>query len=109
MYKNNIIDVTHFKSRKASSLEKSTYDKYKNKSKKIVTDMKKHLATDYTKGSKDLSDDMNDFLDYFYKQLKDDNIVLVNQVDTSDSVYKKFAKGKTSLSRFYSMLFQNSG
>ena len=43
---------------------------------------------------------MNDFLDYFYKQLKDDNIVLVNQVDTSDSVYKKFAKGKTSLSRF---------
>lgn len=52
---------------------------------------------------------MNDFLDYFYKQLKDDNIVLVNQVDTSDSVYKKFAKGKTSLSDFYSMLFQNSG
>lgn len=100
LYKNNIIDVTHFKSRKASSLEKSTYDKYKNKSKKIVADMKKHLATDYTKGSKDLSDDMNDFLDYFYKQLKDDNIVLVNQVDTSDSVYKKFAKGKTSLSRF---------
>ena len=100
MYKNNIIDVTHFKSRKASPLEKSTYDKYKNKSKKIVADMKKHLATDYTKGSKDLSDDMNDFLDYFYKQLKDDNIVLVNQVDTSDSVYKKFAKGKTSLSRF---------
>ena len=62
--------------------------------------MKKHLSTDYTKGSKDLSDDMNDFLDYFYKQLKDDNIVLVNQVDTSDSVYKKFAKGKTSLIRF---------
>ena len=30
LYKNNIIDVTHFKSRKASSLEKSTYDKYKN-------------------------------------------------------------------------------
>lgn len=43
---------------------------------------------------------MNDFLDYFYELLKKNSIVLVNQVDTTDSVYKGFVKGNTSLSQF---------
>ena len=100
LYKNNIIDVTHFTDKKATSLEKKTYQKFKSKSKSIISDMKKHLAANYTKGSNKISDDMNDFLDYFYELLKKNSIVLVNQVDTTDSVYKGFVKGNTSLSQF---------
>lgn len=100
LYKNNIIDVTHFTDKKATSLEEKTYQKFKSKSKSIISDMKKHLAANYTKGSNKISDDMNDFLDYFYELLKKNSIVLVNQVDTTDSVYKGFVKGNTSLSQF---------
>ena len=43
---------------------------------------------------------MEEFLDYFYSVLKEQEIVNVNAVDTEDSVYKSYVNGNISLSKY---------
>lgn len=100
LIQNNLVNVMRFTDKNSSELEKSTYKKYKVKSKYIIGQLKKILAVGSSKTSHDLSDDMAEFTDYFYSLLKTEGIVLTDQIDTSDSTYKKYAAGKLSLSRY---------
>ncbi|MBR1743255.1 MAG: hypothetical protein IJ733_15575, partial [Lachnospiraceae bacterium] len=100
LIENNIIDSTKFTEKTSSSLEKQTYKKYKNKSKEIKSQLKKLLAVDSKVTEKDVSDSMADFLDYFYKVLKDERVVLVDDVDTEDPTFLKYTSDKISLSEY---------
>lgn len=100
LIQNNLVNVMKFTDKDASALEKSTHKKYKEKSKFIIKELKKILETGSTVVSRDLSEDMAEFTDYFYELLKDKGIVLRDQIDTSDETYKKYAAGKLSLSRY---------
>ena len=70
LIENNIIDATRFTDKNASPLEKATYRKYKNKSREILSKMRTILAVDSKKTRGQLSDSMEDFVEYFYKALK---------------------------------------
>ncbi len=100
LIQNNLVNVKRFTDKNASKLEKSTYKKYKDKSKYIINKLKEILKTGSTKTSGSLPEDMAEFTDYFYKLLSDKNIVLKDQIDTMDATYKKYASGKLSLSQF---------
>ena len=100
LIQNNIIDSTKFTEKTSSALEKQTYKKYKRKSKEIKNELRVLLAVDSKRTKKDVPDSMVDFLDYFYKVLKDEKVVLVDAVDTEDSVFLKYTSGKISLSAF---------
>lgn len=100
LIENNIIDSSRFTDKDASSLEKATYKKYKAKSKQIRSKLRSILADDSKQTAKQLSDSMEDFVDYFYKLLKNENIVLVDEVDSSDETFKKYTSNKISLSEF---------
>ncbi|MCI8750294.1 MAG: hypothetical protein HFH66_02815 [Lachnospiraceae bacterium] len=100
LIQNNLVNVTRFTDKNASELEKSTHKKYKQKSKYIINQLKDILKTGSQKTSKDLSDDMVEFTDYFYSMLKEEQIVLADQIDISDATYKKYAAGKLSLSMY---------
>lgn len=100
LIQNNLVNVTRFKDKHASKLEKSTLKKYKKKSKFIINKLRGILKTGSTVTSRSLSDDMKEFTDYFYELLKDKGIVLRDQIDTMDETYKKYASGKLSLSRY---------
>lgn len=100
LIENNVIDVSRFTDKNASSLEKSTHNKYKKKSKELLKRIKDLLASDSKVTSKDLSDRMQDIMSYFYTALKDDGIVLTDKIDTSDSTYKGYINGKISLSKY---------
>lgn len=100
LIQNNLVNVARFKDKNASPLEKATYKKYKKKSKEIIKKLKNILKTGSTVTSKDLSDDMAEFTDYFYKLLKDEGIIITSQIDTSDAIYKKYSSGKLSLSQY---------
>lgn len=100
LIRNNVIDVSRFTDADASSLEKSTYKKYKAKAKTITQKMRKHLASDSNTLSKDLSEDMADFVSYFYTALKNENIILTGDIDTTDATYKDYQNGKISLSKY---------
>lgn len=100
LIQNNIIDVTRFTEKDASVREKTTLRKYKRRRETVIRKMKRFLAADSTVTSGSLSDDMEDFLDYFYTALKDNEIVLSDEIDTSDSTYKAYSNGNISLSRY---------
>lgn len=100
LIENNIINSSRFTDKSASKLEKRTYRKYQQKSKEILRKMKDILAVDSRRTAKQLSDSMAEFVDYFYNVLKNDGVILVNEVDNSDATFKNFANGKLSLSKF---------
>lgn len=100
LIQNNLVNVMRFTDKSASKLEKSTYKKYKEKSKYIISKLKEILKTGSTKTRRSLSDDMAEFTDYFYKLLSDKGIVLKSEIDTTDATYKKYAAGRLGLSQF---------
>ena len=100
LIENNIINSSRFTDENASKLEKQTYKKYQQKSKEILRKMREILAVDSKRTAKQLSDSMGEFIDYFYTALKNDGVILVNDVDSSDATFKKFAADKISLSSF---------
>ncbi|MCD7825769.1 MAG: peptidase [Clostridiaceae bacterium] len=100
LIENNVINSERFTDDDASKLEKSTYKKYRKKSKKIKNSLKSILAVDSKKTESQLSDSMAEFVDYFYEVLKDNDVVLVSDVDESDATFKKFSSDKISLSEF---------
>ena len=106
---NNIVNVERFNDDDASVLEKATLNKYKAKKKVIVRRIRQLLASGSTADAKSISSDMNDFLDYFYKILTENSIVITESnesdssqksVDTSDATYKSYANGSLSLSKY---------
>lgn len=100
LIENNIINASRFMDKDASPLEKKTYSKYKKKSKKIIKRMREILDVDSKITESDLSDSMAEFIDYFYQALKEDGTILVDEVDTSDAVFRKYVADKVSLSQF---------
>ena len=100
LIQNNIVNVFRFTDDDASALEKKTLKKYKKRKKVILRKMKNILGMESTVTSKNLSSDMEDFLDYFYSALKENGIVVTSAIDTSDATYKSYANGNISLSRY---------
>lgn len=100
LIENNIINASRFTDKDASRLEKQTHKQYKARSKEIKKNMRNILGVNSTRTSKELSDTMEDFIDYFYKVLKTNGIVIVDDVDSSDATFKKYAADKISLSQF---------
>lgn len=100
LIENNIINAERFVDKDASALEKQTYRKYKAKSKQIKTKLRHILAADSKTTKRQLSDSMEDFVDYFYKALKNDAVVLTDEVDETDVTFKRYVAGKISLSEF---------
>lgn len=100
LIENNIINSSRFTDKSASALEKATYKKYKNKSKEIKKRMRTILDIDSKTTAKQLSDSMEEFIDYFYKALKNDGLILTDEVDDTDATFKKYVADKISLSEF---------
>lgn len=100
LIQNNLVDIKKIADSKASDLEKATYSKYLAESKQIMNKMESYLSVDSKTLKKDVSDIMADFLDYFYTALKNKDIILTDQIDTSDSVYKQYVNDKISLSQY---------
>lgn len=61
--------------------------------------LKTYLAAD-SKNLQTASEDMQDFVSYFYTALKNEGTVLTDDIDTSDDTYKKYQNGKISLSQY---------
>lgn len=100
LIQNNVINVSRFTDKAASSLEKATYRKYRRRQKKIIKKMRHLLSAESKTPAKNLSSDMDEFLDYFYSVLKENGIILTDAVDTEDGIYQSFANENISMSRY---------
>lgn len=108
LIENNVINVKTLNAKDATKAEKSVYKKFKKEEKSALSSIKKALAKNNKKANKSYGDTMEGYLDYIYSMLKEKEILLADSIDKNSSVYKEYAKGKTSLSNFLKTAISNN-
>jgi len=96
---NNVIDINQFEDKDASDLEKQVYSKYQASLENVFNQLDSLLDFNNTI-TNDKTGDMEDFLDYFYKILKNNNILLSKEIPEDDPVYRDYVNDRVSLRQF---------
>ena len=105
---NNIIDINAFDDKDATSLEQTVYQKYLSAEADIMDQYDQLLSMDNTVTNNNAGD-MEDFLDYFYEVLTDNQILLVSQIPSDNAVYLDYNKNNSiSLSKFLQYAITNN-
>lgn len=92
---NSVINTEHFSKSKASDTEKSVLSVFKSRQKTTLGKIKQEL-TSSPEALNTMSDEVLDEFTYIISMLKDDQVLLKNEIDTSDSVYQKWKNQKIS-------------
>ncbi len=100
--KNSIIDISHFSKSKASDVEKAVYNVFLNRQSTVVNQLEKYMLKDNAKDFKDLGDEMQDYITYIIKMLKANNILLNDEIDTTDDTFLQWKDGKISFKEYIS-------
>lgn len=96
---NSIVDVSHFNTSNATSLEKSVYQTFSRTKKSAINRVKKELRVNNKKNGKQLSETTDGYLDYIFSMLKTNQILNTSTMDTTDTMYNKYVNNKISLSQ----------
>ena len=92
---NSVINTEHFSKAKASDTEKNVLSVFKSRQKTTLGKIKQEL-TNSPEALNTMSDEVLDEFTYIISMLKDDQVLLKNEIDTSDSVYQKWKDQKIS-------------
>ena len=98
---NSVINTEHFSKSKASDTEKSVLSVFKSRQKTTLGKIKQEL-TNSPEALNTMSDEVLDEFTYIISMLKDDQVLLKNEIDTSDSVYQKWKNQKISPKEYLS-------
>lgn len=98
---NSVINTEHFSKSKASDTEKSVLSVFKSRQKTTLGKIKQEL-TSSPEALNTMSDEVLDEFTYIISMLKDDQVLLKNEIDTSDSVYQKWKNQKISPKEYLS-------
>lgn len=96
---NNIININALEEKDASDLEKQVYSKYKTSLNNVFSRLDTYLDFNNTV-TNDKTGDMENFLEYFYNVLKDNNILLTKEIPEDDPVYRDYMNNRISLNKF---------
>lgn len=98
---NSVINTEHFSKAKASDTEKNVLSVFKSRQKTTLGKIKQEL-TNSPEALNTMSDEVLDEFTYIISMLKDDQVLLKNEIDTSDSVYQKWKNQKISPKEYLS-------
>ncbi len=108
LIQNSIIDVSHFSEDDATTLEQAVYSTFTSTKKSAVSKIKGYLNVGDTRCGDDLTDAMEEYLDYIFSMLKTNEIFDTETLDTTNSTYNNYVNGKISLSEFLSYAIKNN-
>ena len=97
-FENGMIDVDHLSAEDATPLEKQTRNTFLERMKLIKERLSSVMAFENGEPMNKLSDEMRGYIEYIYSFLKKSEIVLKDNVSSSDPVYKQYAEGEIALS-----------
>lgn len=98
---NSVINTEHFSKAKASDTEKNVLSVFKSRQKTTLGKIKQEL-TSSPEALNTMSDEVLDEFTYIISMLKDDQVLLKNEINTSDSVYQKWKNQKISPKEYLS-------
>ncbi len=105
---NSIVDVANFSKSSATPLEKSVYRAFTSAKKSGIASVRKYLKVNNRTQGEDLPETVAEYLDYVFSMLKANEILNSNTMDTTDSTYNDYIKGKISLSEFLIYAIKNN-
>lgn len=97
---NSIVDVTNFADSKATTREKDIYSRFKRAKAATLEKIKRQLSYNNSTTGEQLSETLDEYLDYIFSMLKTNGILNSETMDTTDSMYNKYINDKISLSSF---------
>lgn len=98
---NSVINTEHFSKAKASDTEKNVLSVFRSRQQTTLGKIKQEL-TSSPEALNTMSDEVLDEFTYIISMLKDDQVLLKNEIDTSDSVYQKWKNQKISPKEYLS-------
>jgi len=101
---NNVVSLSEL-SKKRSANEERMYNKYKTAIKNAKATVKSIMDDDTS--YEDLSKEKQDYIEYIYEELKNDNIVIKSAIKTDDKTYKKWADRKMSFKEYLKYAITN--
>ena len=104
---NNIIDTEAFADNDATSVEKSVYQKFVSERKSVLNKLDTLLDVNSKTTNNKAPSNMEDYLSYIYTYLGNNDILLFNEIDESDSTFKDYKNNKISLSEFLQYAISN--
>ena len=97
-FDNSMVDIAHLSAEDATPLEQQVYNVFLGRMALIRERLESVMAFENGEPNNTLSDEMAGYIDYIYQYLKKKEVVLKDNVDTSDPVYKKYVEGELPLS-----------
>lgn len=104
---NNIIDIGQFDDNDATSLESKTYTKYEATLKEVFSQLDSLLSVDNTTVN-NKAGDMEDYLDYFYSTLLENELLIKDNIPTDDATLAEYKDDKISLSALLQYALANN-
>lgn len=93
---NNVIDIADFTSDDASETERAVQQIFASRASVINSRISDQLNDNDAASFKDLSVEEQDYFTYIINQLKNADILVVDNIDTSDDVYQEWTQGSIS-------------
>jgi len=104
---NNIIDIERLSAPNATSLEKQIYNKFIDARNEIFSRLNTLLAPD-NETTNNKAGDMEEYLDYIYDILVDNNVILIDKIDKDDVTLRSYQNDRISLSKFLQYAIANN-
>ncbi len=99
---NNVIDITTLNDDDSSVTEKQLYSQYSSRKEQVLSYLKSTVMTSTDVAFSSLESEYQDYVTYIFDELKNDNIILTDSIDTSDDTYTKWANGEISIKEYLS-------
>ncbi len=94
---NEILDMTHFAEEDAGGAEKQIYAAFSARKEAVIQEIESYLSDPNGAAYKDLSREMQGYINYIASDLLTTDVGILDSsaIDTSDSVYKQWAKDES--------------
>lgn len=99
MFNNNILDERHFTDDGASEAERQILSLFEAESTLAI----RHILEELTEGASiqsELTEDMQDYMEYVYTFLKETEVITTSAIDTSDPTFTAWKNGESSFYEF---------
>ncbi len=104
---NNVLDIDRFHTEEASEVEKEVYAAFEVRRDQALSEVLSELYSDTPAINNNMPDDLLDYFTSAFSFLKDEEILLSSQIDTSDSVYIDWRNGRISPQEYLNYCITN--
>ncbi len=96
---NNIIDINHFSSKNAKTVEKSVQKTFNQTQKSVMNSLRNGMKNGTT-NYRNLTDERKEYVSYIAKLLEEKEVLKTALIDLEDEVYQDWKEGKCSLRKY---------